>query len=108
MHLKKNDTVQVLSGKERGKRGRVLSVNSERDRAVIENLNVVKRHTRANPQKNIKGGVVEREASIHISNLMVICGECGKPSRVAHKRLEDGLKIRVCRKCGGALDRAKE
>ncbi|MFQ5669411.1 MAG: 50S ribosomal protein L24 [Acidobacteriota bacterium] len=107
MHVRKNDTVEVVSGKDSGKRGRVLSVQPRRNRAVVENIAYIKRHTRANPQKNIKGGVVEREAPIHISNLMVVCVECGKRTRVAYKFLDDGTKIRICRRCEGVLDRAK-
>jgi large subunit ribosomal protein L24 len=101
--VRKGDSVKVLSGKDRGKTGKVLRVLPARLRAVVEGVAFIKRHTRPNPQRNIKGGVVEREASVHVSNLMVVCGECGKPGRVAHKRLEDGQKIRVCRKCGGTL-----
>jgi large subunit ribosomal protein L24 len=67
----------------------------------------VKRHTRPNPQRNIKGGIVERESPVEASNLMVVCGECGKPTRVARKFLDDGTKVRICRKCSGILDRAK-
>ena len=107
MHVKKNDTVQVLAGKARGKRGRVLSVDPHKQRALVENLALMKRHTRPNPQRNIKGGIVEKEAPIHVSNLMVVCGECGKPTRVARRRLEDGTGVRGCRRCGGTLDRVK-
>jgi large subunit ribosomal protein L24 len=107
MHLKKNDTVEVGAGKDKGKRGRVLSVQPSANRAVVEGVGFVKRHTKPNPQKNIKGGIVEREASVHVSNLLVVCGECGKPTRVARKFLEDGSKVRVCRKCSGVLDKTK-
>ena len=107
MHLKKSDTVEVSTGKDKGKRGRVLNVDPGRNRAVVEGVGYVKRHTKPNPQKNIKGGIVERESSVHASNLMVVCGECGKATRVANKFLEDGSKVRVCRKCSGILDKAK-
>jgi large subunit ribosomal protein L24 len=107
MFVKKNDTVQVVSGKDKGKRGRVLSVHPARDRAVVENVATIKRHTRPNPQRNIKGGIVERESPVHVSNLMVVCGECGKPTRVGRKFLDDGTKVRICKKCSGILDRAK-
>ncbi|MCD6451207.1 MAG: 50S ribosomal protein L24 [Acidobacteria bacterium] len=103
--IKKNDIVLVIQGKDRGKQGKVLRVFPKRERALVEKVNMVKRHTRANPQKNIKGGIVEREAPIHISNLMVICPECGEPTRVGHIFLEDGKKVRVCKKCQGVLDR---
>ena len=107
MHLKKNDTVEVNAGKDKGKRGRVLSVDPSANRAVVEGVGYVKRHTKANPQKNIKGGIMERESAVHASNLLVVCGECGKPTRVGRKFLEDGSKVRVCRKCSGVLDKAK-
>jgi large subunit ribosomal protein L24 len=107
MHLKKNDTVEVRSGKDKGKRGRVLSVDPRRGKAIVENVGYVKRHTRPNPQRNIKGGIVERESPVEASNLMVVCGECGKPTRVARKFLDDGTKVRICQKCSGILDRAK-
>jgi large subunit ribosomal protein L24 len=106
MHVKKNDTVEVRAGKDRGKRARVLSVEAAKGRAVVEGVGTIKRHTRPNPQRNIKGGIVERESSVDASNLMVVCGECGKASRVARKFLEDGSKVRICRKCGGLLDRS--
>jgi large subunit ribosomal protein L24 len=105
MHVRKGDTVRVLAGKDRGKTGKVLRVVPVKGRAVVEGVAFIRRHTRANPQRNIKGGIVEREASVHASNLILVCGECSKPVRVAYRRLEDGQKIRVCRKCGGTLDR---
>ncbi len=105
LHLRRGDTVKVIAGKDRGKTGKVLRVNLGAARAVVEGVAFIKRHTRPNPQRNIKGGIVEREAPVHISNLMVVCGECDKPVRVAHKRLEDGRHLRSCRKCGGALDK---
>ena len=107
MHLKKNDTVEVTAGKDKGKRGRVLSVDPSANRAVVEGVGYVKRHTKANPQKNIKGGIMERESAVHVSNLLVVCGECGKATRVGRKFLEDGSKVRVCLKCSGVLDKAK-
>ena len=107
MHVKKNDTVLVLAGKDKGKKGRVLSVDRGNGKAIVEGVAQIKRHTRPNPQKNIKGGVVTREAPVQLSNLMVVCGECGKPARVGRKFLEDGTKVRVCRKCQGILDRAR-
>ena len=67
--------------------------------------NFVRKHTKANPQKNIKGGILEREAPVDLSNLMPVCGECGKPARVGHKLLDDGKKVRTCRRCGGILDK---
>ncbi len=103
--VRKNDNVVVVTGKDRGKRGRVLKVVPARNRLVIEGVNFIKRHTRPNPQRNIKGGVVEREGSIHASNVQLICPECGTPTRIGHQLLGDGRKIRICRKCDGAVDK---
>ena len=99
LHVKKNDQVLVTTGKNRGARGRVLRVLADENKAVVERVNMMKRHTRPNPQRGIQGGVLEREAPIHVSNLMVICPECGKPSRLGRKRLEDGRGQRVCKSC---------
>lgn len=101
--LKKNDQVVVLSGRDKGKRGRVLTVNAEKGRALVENVNFVKRHTRANPQKNIKGGILEREASLPLSALMLVCKECNEPTRSA-SRVEGGRRVRACKKCGAVQD----
>jgi large subunit ribosomal protein L24 len=103
--VRKNDTVLVLAGKSKGRTGRVLRVFPAEGRAIVEGVNFVRKHTKANPQKNIKGGILEREAPVHASNLMVVCGECGKPSRMGRKTLDDGKKVRVCRRCGGVLDK---
>lgn len=103
--VRKNDTVVVVGGKDRGKRGRVLRVVPEVNRVVIEGVNFIKRHTRPNPQQNVKGGVVEREAPLHASNVQIVCPECGSPTRIGRTLLEDGRKVRVCRKCDGAVDK---
>ncbi len=103
--VRKNDTVIVVGGKDRGKRGRVLRVIPDRNRVIVEGINFIKRHTRPNPQQNVKGGVVEREASLHASNLQIVCPECGAPTRIGHEILGDGRKVRVCRKCDGAVDK---
>ena len=104
-HVKRNDTVVVLAGKSKGRTGRVLRVLPSEGKAIVEGVNFVRKHTKANPQKNIKGGILERESPIHASNLMVVCGECGKPARVGHRALEDGKKVRSCRRCNGILDK---
>src|SRR5574342_1180699 len=101
VHIKKNDTVKVMVGKSRDKVARVLAVSPDRGTAIVEGVNFVKRHTRPNPSRNIKGGIVEKESPIHISNLMVVCPECKAPTRVARKVLQDGKKIRMCKKCNG-------
>ena len=105
LHVKKNDQVRVLAGKDAGKTGRVLRVLPTRNRAIVENINTVRRHTRPNPQRNIQGGIVEREVPIHLSNLGVICPECNAAIRVGFQQLSDGKKVRVCRKCGGTVDK---
>jgi large subunit ribosomal protein L24 len=76
-----------------------------RSRAIVERINMLKRHTRPNPQRNIKGGVVEREASLHVSKLMIVCPECGKPSRIRRRTLSDGRKVRACVSCEGVIDK---
>ncbi|MBI4444346.1 MAG: 50S ribosomal protein L24 [Acidobacteria bacterium] len=105
LHIKKDDQVVIRAGRDRGKTGKVLRVFPDKGRAVVENINFLRRHTRANPQRNIKGGVVEREAPIPLSNLQVICRECGKPARVGFQILSDGKKVRTCKKCGGTIDK---
>ena len=103
--IRKNDNVVVTTGKDRGKRGRVLRVVPDKNRLVVEGVNVIKRHTKAIPQRNVKGGVVEREAPLHASNVQLVCPECGKPTRLGRKILADGRKVRICRKCEGVVDR---
>jgi len=102
--IKKNDEVYILRGKDRGKTGRVLIVIPAQDRVVVEGVQMIKRHTRPNPQKNIKGGIVEKEASIHISNVAILCKNCKKHTRIANKVLMDGQTIRACKKCGNTLE----
>jgi large subunit ribosomal protein L24 len=103
--IRKNDNVVVITGKDRGKRGRVLKVVPATNRLVVEGVNIIKRHTKPNPQRNIKGGLVEREAALHASNVQLVCPECGKPTRLGKKILGDGRKVRVCRKCEGVVDK---
>ena len=103
MQIRKNDSVMVISGKEKGKTGKVLRVVPKEDSVLIERLNLVKRHSRPRgPQQ--PGGIVEKEASIPVSNLMIMCDKCNAPVRIGHKILTDGGKIRICRRCGEALD----
>ena len=102
---RKNDNVLVVTGKNRGTRGRVLKVDPEKNRLIVEGVNMIKRHTKPNPQKQVKGGIVEKEAAVAVSNLMVLCKECDKPSRVGYKRLDDGRKVRVCRRCHGEMEK---
>ncbi|MCP4901620.1 MAG: 50S ribosomal protein L24 [bacterium] len=104
LRVKKGDTVEVIAGKDNGKRGRILVVHRDRDRIVVEGVNMVKRHTRPNPQKNIKGGIVEREAPVHVSNVMIVSPDTGKKTRVGYKFLDDGRKVRFARVDGAILD----
>ena len=103
VRIKKNDQVVVLAGRDRGARGKVLRVQPAEGTAIVERINLVKKHTRPNPQRQIQGGVLEREAPIGLSKLMVICPECGAPSRLGRRRLEDGRGVRVCKKCDATL-----
>ena len=105
MNLRKNDTVQVITGRDAGKQGKVLKVIREKNRVIVQGVGFTKKHTRPNPQRNIKGGIAEREAPIHASNVMIVCGECNKRTRIGHKLMADGKKARICRKCEGALDK---
>lgn len=103
LKLRKNDNVMIIAGKERGATGKILKVLSEKDRAIIERLNLVKRHTKPRgPQQ--PGGILEKEASIHVSNLMLMCDRCNAPIRYGHKVLGDGKKVRICRRCGETID----
>jgi len=104
VHIKKDDQVFVLTGKDKGKTGKVLKVMPHRDRAIVEGINFIQRHTRANPQKNIKGGILPKESSIHLSNLMVVCKRCNKHARIGYSHMPDGRKVRVCRSCNELLD----
>jgi len=93
----------VITGRERGKTGKVLRVLREKDALIIERVNLVKRHSKPRgPQQ--PGGIVEKEASIHASNIMIMCDKCNAPVRIGHKQLSDGKKVRICRRCGEALD----
>ncbi len=103
--VRKNDTVMVITGKDSGKRGRVLKVLPEKNRVIVEGVNFIKRHTKPNPQRNIKGGLVEREAPLHASNVQVVCPDCGRATRIGRRVLEDGRKVRFCRKCEGVVDK---
>jgi large subunit ribosomal protein L24 len=102
--IRKNDNVLVVTGRDRGKRGRVLKVLPEKNRLIVEGVNVIKRHTKPKPTRNIKGGIVEREASVHASNVQLVCPECGKMTRIGRKLLADGRKVRVA-KSGAVLDK---
>jgi len=104
-HVRKGDTVMVVAGKERGKKGKVLRVIPEKGRVVVERLNLIKKHQKPT-QKVRQGGIIEREGSIHLSNVMLVDPASGKPTRVGMKALSDGKKVRVARRSGEMLDRA--
>jgi len=101
--IKKDDKVKVITGRDRGKIGKVLKVLRKKDRLLVEKINIIKRHTRPNA-KNRQGGIVESEAPIPWSNVMLMCNKCMAATRVSHKVLEDGKKIRACAKCGETID----
>ena len=103
--VRKNDTVMIVTGKDRGRRGRVLKVLPDRNRVIVEGLNLVKRHTKPNPQRNVKGGIVEREAGLSASNVQLVCPECGATTRVGRRLLDDGRRVRCCVKCKGVVDK---
>ena len=102
-HIKKDDKVKVITGKDKGKIGKVLRVDRKKDRILVENINVVKRHTRPTA-KNRQGGIVESEATVPWSNVMLMCGKCLSPVRIQMRRLDDGKKVRSCRKCNEIID----
>jgi large subunit ribosomal protein L24 len=103
VQIRKHDSVMVIAGRERGKTGKVLRVVPEKGALIIERVNLVKRHSKPRgPQQ--PGGIVEKEAAIHASNIMIMCDKCNAPVRIGHKQLGDGKKIRICRRCGEALD----
>ncbi len=102
MHIKKKDMVQVIAGREKGKTGKVIGVTKEKTRVLVEKVNLIKRHQR--PDARGQGGIVEKEAPLHLSNVMLFCSKCNSGVRVGYKMLEDGKKVRVCKKCQELLD----
>ena len=102
--IRHGDTVKVMTGRDKGKTGRVLSVNPVAQTVTVEHANIIKRHTRPNPSKNIKGGILDKEGPIHISNVLIVCPGCGKHARLGHTTLPDGTKARICRRCNTTLE----
>jgi len=102
--VKKDDIVQVTTGRERGKKGKVLALYPEEDRITVEKLNMYKRHMKPTAQ-NKQGGIMEKEGKLHMSNVLLVCDKCGKGVRVKKKKLEDGTRVRVCMKCGEVMDK---
>lgn len=105
MKIRKNDQVLVIAGRDRGKKGRVLSVNPEKSRVIVEGVGMIKRHTKPNPQKNVKGGIVQREAAIHVSNVMLVDPDSSAPTRIGYTVNNDGTKSRISRKSGTVVDK---
>lgn len=103
VHVKKGDLVMVISGKDAGKKGKVLSVDRAKGRVIVEGVNIVKRHTRPTP-KMPQGGIIEKEALVASSNVMLFCNKCNRPTRIGKQFLADGTKTRVCKKCGEVID----
>ncbi len=102
--IRHGDNVKVMSGRDKGKTGRVLSVNPWKNTVTVEHANIIKRHTRPNPQKNVKGGIVDKEAPLQVSNVMLICPGCGKHTRTGHATLPDGTRTRICRRCKATFE----
>lgn len=102
--IKKGDTVMVTTGRERGKTGKVLSLHLNNGKVIVEKLNLIKRHTKPN-QKVKQGGIIEREAPLALANVMFLCGNCNKPVRLGIKQLNDGRRVRICRKCQEVIER---
>jgi len=102
--IKKNDKVIVLVGREVGKIGTVLKVDTEKARVIVEKVNIIKRHSKASP-KTGQGGIVEKEAPLTISNVMIVCDKCAEPTKIGKRLLEDGSRVRICKKCGEPMDK---
>ena len=105
INIRKGDQVKIVAGRDAGKTGRVLSVNAKNNSVIVEHASIIKRHTRPNPGKNIKGGIVEKEGPINVSNVMIVCSNCGRHTRMGHNILPDGTKVRACRHCKATLDK---
>jgi large subunit ribosomal protein L24 len=103
--IKRGDQVKVITGRDRGKTGRVLAVDPGKRTITVEHAGIIKRHTRPNPSQNVKGGIVDKEGPLPISNVQLLCPACNKGTRVGHKILPDGTKERVCRRCGNTLEK---
>ena len=107
LRIRSGDEVEVITGKDRGKRGTVQEVMPSEQKVVVAGVNIAKRHTKPNPQRNVKGGIVEQPMAMDVSKVMLVCPHCGRPTRVAH-RSDDGDKERVCKRCGETIVAEKE
>jgi len=108
VHVRKGDMVYVLSGKDRGRKGKVLDVDHKAGKVIVEGVNVVTKHVKPRPNKGFQGGLVHQEAPIYACKVMLICQKCGAPTKIGRKILEDGGKARVCKKCGEIIDIIKK
>lgn len=104
MKIQKNDNVLIIAGKDRGKKGKVHSVDAEKQRVVVSGVNMIKRHQKAGRVRT-QAGIIQREAPLQISNVMLVCGKCNKPTRVGFSVLVDGSKVRTCKKCGEVIEK---
>jgi large subunit ribosomal protein L24 len=102
--IRHGDNVMVIAGRSKGKTGKVLSVDPVKRTVTVERANIIKKHTRANPSKNVRGGILDKEGPVHVSNVMLICPGCGKHTRAGHTVLPDGTKVRVCRRCNQVFE----
>jgi large subunit ribosomal protein L24 len=102
--VRHGDTVKIMTGRDKGKTGRVLSVDPVKRRVTVEHANIIKRHTKPNPSKNIRGGILDKEAALHVSNVMIVCPACGKHTRLGTSIAADGSKVRVCRRCNATFE----
>ena len=102
-YLKKDDQVEVITGKDKGRVGKVLRILKDKNKVIVERINMIKRHTKPN-EMNQQGQIVEKEAPMHVSNVQIICSECTKTGRIGKKILEDGTKVRFCKHCGESVD----
>jgi large subunit ribosomal protein L24 len=102
--IRRGDAVKVMAGRSKGRTGKVLSVDLWKRTVTVEHANIIKKHTRANPSKNIKGGILEKEGPVNVSNVMLICPGCGKHTRAGHTTLPDGTKVRICRRCNTTFE----
>lgn len=104
MGIRYGDLVKVMAGRSKGKTGKVLAVNRLKNTVTVEHANMIKRHTRPNPSKNIRGGILEKEGPVQVSNVMLVCPGCGKHTRAGHTTLPDGTKVRTCRRCNTTFE----
>jgi large subunit ribosomal protein L24 len=102
--IRRGDIVKVMAGRSKGRSGKVLSVNPWKSTVTVEHASIIKRHTRPNPSKNVKGGILEKEGPIHVSNVLLVCPSCGKHTRAGHTKLPDGTRVRSCRRCNTTLE----